>query len=276
MGSANVRKPGAAEGTGQGGLVGRRVAVLATVGVVVLGVAAAFIIWGIQKNAPATTASGAEGAASGVQAADAPTSTAGLSPAEAELARAAKALKFHLTTDTNVGIVETLPADTTLLPPSRSMLAVGQLAPDFSLKTPLGDTVNLATYRGRTVLLEFFATWCPHCQAEAQHLRRLYATLRPDTFAFLSVNADGEDPASLYAFHGFFGIDWPVLLDPATPAGSFLKAGAAGAVTRAYGVALYPTFYIIDPKGRVAWRNDREQPDLLLIEQLQDAASKES
>jgi peroxiredoxin len=276
MGSANVRKPGAANGKGQVRPAGRRVAVLATIGVVVLGIAAAFVIWGIQKNAPAAASGGAGGAATGDPSADVPTFAAGLSPAEAELAKTANALKFHLTTDTNVGIVETLPADTTLLPPSRSMLAVGQMAPDFSLKTPLGDTVNLSAYKGRIVLLEFFATWCPHCQAEAQHLRRLYATLRPDTFAFLSVNADGEDPASLYAFHRFFGIDWPVLLDPATPAGSFLKAGAAGAVTRAYGVALYPTFYIIDPKGRVAWRNDREQPDLLLIEQLQDAASKKS
>ena len=255
MGSANVRKPGAAKGKEPARPAAlRRAAVFATLGVVVLGIAAAFVIWGLQRStaimAPPTEASAA-----------------------ADLAKAADALKFHLTTDTNVGIIETLPADTTLLPPSKSMLAVGQVAPDFSLTTPQGERVSLSAYKGRTVLLEFFATWCPHCQAEAQHLRRLYATLSPESFAFLSVNADGEDPASLYAFHRFFAIDWPVLLDPATPAGSFLKAGAAGAVTRAYGVALYPTFYIIDQKGRVAWRNDREQPDLLLIEQLRNAAN---
>jgi hypothetical protein len=61
------------------------------------------------------------------------------------------------------------------------------------------------------------------------------------------------------------------LLDPGSPAGSFNKAGGAGPVTQAYGVALYPTFYIIDPVGRVKWRGDREQPDALLLQKLIDA-----
>ena len=43
---------------------------------------------------------------------------------------------------------------------------------------------------------------------------------------------------------------------------------------RAYGIGLYPTFYIIDAKGRVVWRNDREQPDMLLSQKLHDAAGK--
>jgi len=45
-------------------------------------------------------------------------------------------------------------------------------------------------------------------------------------------------------------------------------------VTRAYGVALYQTFYVIDGRGKVAWRNDREQPDMLIAQKLQDAAGK--
>ncbi len=275
MGSAKMREKAVARsGGGRKGRGTQRIAVFATLGVVVAGVAAAFIIWGVQARAAANIVPPPAPAATTAVAAAA--STAGLSPAEAALAAGADALGFHLTTDTSVGVVENLPAETTLLPPSKSMLAVGAPAPDFSLQTPLGDSVRLSAYRGKTVLLEFFATWCPHCQAEAQHLHRLYATLPKDSFAFLSVNADGEDPASLYAFRRFFGVEWPLLLDPAVPAGSFLKAGAAGAVTRAYGVALYPTFYIIDAKGAVSWRNDREQPDLLLIERLQNAASGRS
>jgi peroxiredoxin len=259
MGSMNVKKAGGASGQGPSRpAVVKRVAVISTIGIVVIGVAAAFVIWGLQR--PAATQAVLPAAAE-------------LHSAESDLAKAADAVGFHPTTDKSVGIVETLPADTTLLPPSKSMLPVGQMAPDFSLATPQGETVKLSAYRGKTVLLEFFATWCPHCQAEAEHLRRLYETLPKDNFAFLSVNADGEDPGSLYAYDRFFSVDWPLLLDPATPAGSFQKAGGAGAVTRAYGVALYPTFYIIDPKGRVHWRNDREQPDLLLIEQLQNAAN---
>lgn len=273
MGSAKVGTKAIARG-GKGGHVTRRIAIFATLGVAAAGVVAAFVVWGLQARTAASVAPpGVPAVAAG---GGTPGSTAGLSPAEAALSTAADALGFHLTTDTSVGVVENLPAETTLLPPSKSMLAVGTPAPDFSLRTALGDTVKLSAYRGKTVLLEFFATWCPHCQAEAQHLGRLYGTLLKDSFAFLSVNADGEDPASLYAFRRFFGVEWPLLLDPAVPEGSFLKAGAAGAVTRAYGVALYPTFYIIDPKGVVAWRNDREQPDLLLIERLQNAANGRS
>ena len=54
------------------------------------------------------------------------------------------------------------------------MLPVGAAAPDFLLSTATGQKVRLSDYKGKTVLLEFFATWCPHCQAEAQHLIRLY------------------------------------------------------------------------------------------------------
>jgi thiol-disulfide isomerase/thioredoxin len=195
-------------------------------------------------------------------------------PTNGALVAAADALGFRQSTAADVGVVENLPPDTPLLAPSTSLLPVGASAPDFSLSTATGEKVRLSHFSGKTVLLEFFATWCPHCQAEAQHLTKFFGSLPPGRFSFLSVNADSEDPASLYAFDRFFHVPWPTLLDPGSPAGSYKQAGGAGPVTRAYGVELYPTFYIIDPKGRVVWRNDREQPDLLLAQKLQDAAGK--
>ncbi len=191
-----------------------------------------------------------------------------------DLESAADAVGFRPTTASNVGIVETLPADAPLLAPSRTLLPVGAPAPDFTLSTPKGETVRLSDYRGRVVLLDFFATWCPHCQAEAQHLPLIYSTLSPKDFAFLAVNADSEDAASIHAFERWFKLPWPALLDPGTPAGSFKQAGGAGPVTTAYGVALYPTFYIVDRAGRIAWRGDREQPDALLLQKLHDAAGR--
>jgi peroxiredoxin len=193
-------------------------------------------------------------------------------PSRAALIKAADAVGFYQTRSADVGVVEDLPADTTLLPGSPSLLAAGTLAPAFSLLTPTGETVRLSSLRGRTVLLEFFATWCPHCQAEAQHLTRLFAALPSTRFAFVSVNADSEDAASIYAFHRHFRIPWPALLDPGTRPGSFSRAGSAGPVTQAFGVALYPTFYIIDAKGRITWRGDREKPDALLLQELNRAA----
>ena len=251
-----------------------RTALIASTGAVFAAGIAVAVILGTRPVAPVPAAPAAQspapGAASTAGAAPSSSPAAAMDPLEA----AADAVGFHRTTADNVGIVENLPPDTTLLAPSKTMLAVGTVAPDFTLFTPRGERVRFSDYRGRTVLLEFFATWCPHCQAEAPHLLKLFSALPSRDFAFLSINADGEDAASLHAFDRFFHIPWPTLLDPGTPAGTFNEAGGAGHVTDAYGVALYPTFYVIDPKGRVAWRNDREQPDLLVLQKLHEAAGK--
>jgi peroxiredoxin len=237
----------------------RRTLLLATTGVLVVGITVAVIVAARPGGSPAPAAPAAASAV--------PTPADGL-------AAAADALGFRQTTAADVGVVENLPPDTPLLAPSKTVLAVGAVAPDFTLSTATGEKVRLSDFKGKTVLLEFFATWCPHCQAEAQHLTKIHESLPGSDFAFLSVNADSEDPASLYAFDRFFHVPWPALLDPGSPAGSFKQAGGAGPVTRAYGVSLYPTFYIIDPRGRVSWRNDREQPDMLVSQKLHDAAGK--
>jgi peroxiredoxin len=194
------------------------------------------------------------------------------SSATPEAAPAADAVGFHPSPASDAGIVETLPADVMLPPPSRTLLPVGAEAPDFALRTPRGETVKLSDYRGKTVLLEFFATWCPHCQAEAPHLARLMASLPASGYIAISVNADSEDAASLWAFDRYYDISWPTLLDPGPVAGSFRQAGGPGPVTMRYGVALFPTFYIVDAKGEIVWRNDREQPDALLAQRLRNAA----
>jgi peroxiredoxin len=190
----------------------------------------------------------------------------------AGLGAAADAVGFHVTTGPDVGIVEALPAGALIPAPSRSLLAVGSMAPDFTLPAADGRQVRLSDYRGKTVLLEFGATWCSHCQAEAPHLLRLYGALPADKVAFLSVNGDSEDAASVHAFSRYFGLPWPSLLDPGSPRGSFSRRGGIGPVSRAYGLALFPTFYLVDPEGRIAWRGDREQPDALLLERIRDIA----
>jgi peroxiredoxin len=240
----------------------RRTLLLLTAAVVVAGLAVAIIVAspGASPQVQVQVSEAAAPAASGA--------------APDSLEAAANALGFRQTTSADVGVVENLPADTRLLAPSKSMLPVGAAAPDFTLSTAVGTSVRLSDYRGKVILLEFFATWCPHCQAEARHLTKFYSSLPSDRFAFLSVNADSENSASLYAFDRFFQIPWPTLLDPGSPAGSYKQAGGAGPVTRAYGVALYPTFYIIDSRGKVAWRNDREQPDMLIAQKLHDAEGK--
>jgi peroxiredoxin len=192
--------------------------------------------------------------------------------APASLVAAAGAVDFHPTTEPGVGEIEGRPADAATGPRNPDLLAVGSRAPPFTRRTPQGGRVSLASYRGKAVLLEFFATWCPHCNAEAPHLARLARSLAGRNVRFLSVNADGETAPSVYAFHRYYGLPYPALTDPGSPAGSFDRQGGAGAVTRDYNVEAFPTFYVIDPAGRITWRSDGEQPDAVLRAQLLEAA----
>jgi peroxiredoxin len=149
---------------------------------------------------------------------------------------------------------------------------VGTRAPGFTLRTPEGKTVRLGDYRGKAVLVEFFATWCPHCAAATPWVRELFAGLPASKYAWLSVNADGEDAASVYAYHRYFGIDSPALLDPSSQPGTFRSPGAAGPVTTRYRIQAFPTFYVVDTRGRISWRSDGEQPNALLERELRKAA----
>jgi thiol-disulfide isomerase/thioredoxin len=190
------------------------------------------------------------------------------------LLRAAEAVGFEPRTEPSAGgPVEDDPLSGASAPAVAGLLAVGARAPVFSLRTATGARVSLRAYRGRTLLLEFFATWCPHCDAEAPHLERLSRALPSARYAFLSVNADGETAPSVLAYHIYFGLGFPALLDPSARPGSFASPGGRGAVTIAYRVRSIPTFYVVAPDGRIAWDAEGEQPDLRLRAELERAAS---
>ena len=185
---------------------------------------------------------------------------------------AAAAVGFKPEPIPGVGNIEDDPASDATTPTTTGLLKVGAAAPVFTATTPLGEKVSLAALKGKAVLLEFFATSCPHCQAEAPHLEKMYRSLDKSRYAVVGVNADGENAASVYAYHRYFGLSFPTVIDHGAQVGSWHSPAAPGPITSSYHIARYPTFYVLRPDGTVQWVSDGEQPTAKLQQELQQAA----
>jgi cytochrome c biogenesis protein CcmG/thiol:disulfide interchange protein DsbE len=151
--------------------------------------------------------------------------------------------------------------------PSRRepLLPVGASAPAFALRTATGTTVSLRRLRGKVVLLEFCASWPSRCVAELAVLNYL---ARHSPATVLYVNADSENAASVAAFGRSFHLSVPLLLDQGPATVSFPTHGPRGPLTARYRVTELPTFYVLDARGRVAWRAAGVQPATPLARQL--------
>jgi peroxiredoxin len=115
---------------------------------------------------------------------------------------------------------------------------VGQPAPAFTVARLDGTPDGLASYRGRIVVLNLWASWCPPCRAEMPDLQRLYARYRSANLVVLGVN-QGESAERAGAFARSLGIRFPILLDPQQRYG------------RVYTALGLPTTIVIDPRGIV-------------------------
>ncbi len=114
----------------------------------------------------------------------------------------------------------------------------GFLAPNFSLSTPQGDSITLSDLRGKVILLNIWATWCPPCRAEMPAMQNTYQALQERGFIVLAVNSTFQDtPAKIEPFLQEYGLTFPTLLD------------TNGDVTRLYQVQSLPTSFFIDKNG---------------------------
>jgi len=114
----------------------------------------------------------------------------------------------------------------------------GAQAPDFALRDLEGNDVRLSDYRGRTVLLTFWATWCGPCRLEMPEFESRYQELKDEGFIVLGVNFD-EPEEAVRAFRDELDLSFPLLLDP------------GGSVQRLYRIRGYPSSIFVDPQGEV-------------------------
>ena len=110
-------------------------------------------------------------------------------------------------------------------------------APDFTLLTLEGRPVRLREFRGKLVLVNFWATWCAPCLHEMPSMEQLYQTFKQTKFVLLAVSMDHQGEGIARPFVDKLKLTFPVLLD------STLE------VSRQYSVRGLPTTYLIDPEG---------------------------
>lgn len=116
-------------------------------------------------------------------------------------------------------------------------------APAFELEDMDGETHTLADYRGKVVLVNFWATWCPPCRRELPSMEAVHQALDDEGFAVLAVN-QWESPDLVFAFLGQLETfpTFPILFDPTST------------VAEAFEVRGLPTSYILDREGRIVYR----------------------
>ena len=112
----------------------------------------------------------------------------------------------------------------------------GALAPDFLLPTLDGKTVRLSDLRGKGVVINFWATWCPPCRKEMPQLVAAYQRYRNDGLEVVAVNV-GEPEDRVRQFAEEFGMRFTVALDK------------IGAVARTYSLLGLPTTFFVDRQG---------------------------
>ena len=131
----------------------------------------------------------------------------------------------------------------------------GNPAPDFTLNDLSGRPVQLSSLKGKVVLLNFWATWCPPCREEIPSMVRLNQAMQGKPFQMLAVSIDEGGKGAVQEFYRKGGVTLPTLLD------------SDGKVAGRYGTYRVPETFLIDAKGiivkKVIGPMDWSSPEVL-------------
>lgn len=116
--------------------------------------------------------------------------------------------------------------------------------PAWELKDVNGKAIQSADFKGKVVILDFWATWCPPCRAEIPGFVELQRRYEKDGLVVVGISLDRGDPAEVRSFLGKNGVNYPVAL-------------GTEEVVRAFGdIESIPTTFILDREGRIVTRHE--------------------
>ncbi len=126
-------------------------------------------------------------------------------------------------------------------------IGLGMLAPEIELPTPQGDTLTLSSFKGKYVLLDFWASWCRPCRVENPHLVKVYHKYQDKGFEIFQVSLDKKQESWVEAIEKD-SLNWPQVSD--------LKYWNSEAA-KLYKVQSIPANFLIDRTGRIVAKNLR-------------------
>ena len=156
-------------------------------------------------------------------------------------------------------------------PPAQQSQAISQstqntnpVAPDFTLKDLNGNDVKLSDYKGKIVILNFWAVWCKYCLVEMPDFNELNKELEKENeVVILAINSQ-ESPNKVKEYLSSSNIDLKVLLDQ------------DGAVTQTYGITGFPTTFFIDKDGTLVTYISGMTDKKTLLEYISKIKSQEA
>lgn len=123
---------------------------------------------------------------------------------------------------------------------------VGKTAPDLHVTDIHGNAISLAAFKGKTVLLDFWTTWCPPCQADASSVEKLNQKYGSGTLAVIGISV-GEERATVEQYLKKHPHNFPVVLS------------SENQMPPAYQIHVFPTYLIISPDGTLMTAQQGDQ-----------------
>ena len=145
-------------------------------------------------------------------------------------------------------------------PPGGDSVPLG-LAPDFTLADVSGQPLRLSAYRGKVVLLDFWATCCAPCREEMPHFVPLQNKYRDAGLQIIGISLDDEEPP-VHEFVTRYGLNFPIAMGSAT-------------LAKQYGGILgMPVAFLLDREGRIQYKHEGQTDELVFDKEIAELLAR--